>query len=155
MASRRPMVIVPPQPQQIQAGDSLGARATVTGSTANPTSANAAFVVIPEMTLTVTTIGGQLLALFDADFHIAAVADNFNYALFLDGVEIAGTRRQVSCNLAVTLGLLTVDTLAPCSAHALITLAAGSHTVDTRWAAIGGSARANDTQRKLTVIELF
>lgn len=154
MASRKPLVIVPGQVEQIQAGDSLGARATVNGVTVDPTSTNAAFVVIPEMTLSVTTIGGQLEALFDATFHVFGL-DNFNYALFLDGVEVDGTRRQVSCNFTLSLGILNIDNQQPSSNHALLTLAAGPHVIDVRWARLGGTARANGVQRKLTVIELF
>lgn len=156
MASRKPLVVASPQLEQIQSGDSLGARSTVNGSTSNPTSTNPAFVVIPEMTTTVTTIGGALLVLFDATFHMAGLLDNFNYAIFLDGAEVAGTRRQVAVVLSVTLGVLSTDNQQPSSSHALVLApSVGSHTVDVRWAQVGGTARANLDQRKLTVAEIF
>lgn len=154
MASRKPLVIASQQLQQIQPGDTLGDRGTVTGSTANPTSSNASFVVIPEMTVSLTTAGGSVLVLFDCTFNIQTV-DSFSYAIFLDGVVVAGATRQVTSSFSLSLGLLTLDDQQPASVHALLTLAAGAHTIDVRWARLGGTARAFSTQRKLSAIELF
>ena len=154
MPSRKPLVIVAGELQQIQAGDSLGVRSSVNGSTVDPTTSSATFVQIPEMTTTVTTVGGQLLVMFDCSFRVIGL-DSLMYALFIDGVEITGSRRQAACVFTLSLGLLNIDNQQPSSAHALVSPSAGSHTVDVRWARIGGVARANDVQRKLTVVELF
>lgn len=155
MASRKPLVIASQQLQQLQPGDTLGDRGTVTGSTANPTSSNASFVVIPEMTVSLTTAGGSVLVLFDCTFNIQTV-DSFSYAIFLDGVVVAGATRQVTSSFSLSLGLLTLDDQQPASVHALLLApAAGAHTIDVRWARLAGTARAFGTQRKLSAIELF
>jgi hypothetical protein len=156
MTSRRPLVASGGLTEQVQAGDSLGVRSSVNGTTSSPTSTNAAFVVIPEMTTTVTTIGGDLLCIFDSGFNLLSPNDSFNFALFLDGVEVTGTRRQVTLSVSVTLGLINTDNQQPSGCHAFITgVSAGAHTLTARWAVLAGTARANLTQRKLTLVELF
>lgn len=156
MASRKPLVVASAQVEQVQSGDVVGARATASGSTSNPSSSSAGFVLIPEMTVTLITSGGDLRLDFDATLNIQQLADDLNYALFLDGAELAGTRRELTCGLSVTLGILTINSKAPCSVHCLVQgVAAGSHTVEARWAAVSGTARANGTQRKITAIEVF
>jgi hypothetical protein len=154
MASRKPLVIVAPQIEQIQTGDTLGVRSSADGTTSGPTTTSATFVVIPEMTLTVTTTGGQLLTLFDGDFNIQG-GDDFLIAVFLDGSEVAGTRRELALTFTLTLGVLTLSSDQTASNHVLLAASTGSHTVDVRWQRTAGTARANGTQRKLTLIEMF
>jgi hypothetical protein len=155
MANRKPVVVATAQVEQVQAADTVGAQAQAVGTTSGPTSTNAAFVVIPEMTTTITTIGGSVLVLFDSGFNVQG-GDSFNIALFLDGVEVANTRRQITLSFTITLGILTLDNQQPASTHSLLTgLAAGAHTIDVRWANLAGTNRATLTQRILTVKELF
>lgn len=156
MASRKPVVIAPPQLEQIQSGDTVGARATAIGTTSSPTTTSATFVTIPEMTLTLTTSGGDLRIDFDCSFAIAQVNDDMNYALYLDAAQVSGSVREFSSGLSITLGILSINSKGPCSVHALIQgLAAGAHTVEARWVAIGGTARANLVQRRITAMEMF
>lgn len=156
MASRKPVVMVSPQLGQVQPGDTIGARATAIGSTSSPTTTSAVFVQIPEMTLSLTTSGGDLRIDFDCTFQIAQITDDMNYALYVDAVQVPGSVREFTAGLSITLGLLTINSKGPCSVHALLTgLAAGAHTVEARWAAVSGAARANLTQRRITAIEMF
>lgn len=117
------------------------------GSTANPVYALAAFSVIDEMTSSVTTSGGTMLASFTGTAEIQA-SDAWAYALFLDGAEVTGSRRHVELAAGGATLRITV------AAQALVPAAAGVHTVDVRWSRSAGSARMYAAQRALSVIEL-
>lgn len=156
MASRKPVVMAPPQLGQVQSGDTVGARATAVGTTSSPTTTSASFVLIPEMTLSLTTSGGDLRVDFDATFQILQLNDDMNYALFVDGAVVPGSTREFTAGLSITLGILSINSKGPCSVHALVQgLAAGAHVVEARWQAASGTARANLTQRRITAVEVF
>lgn len=154
MASRKPLVISGGQVQQIPAGDTLGARATVNGSTSPATTTSASMVVMPDMTLSFTTIGGLLDVRFDMTVQTLTL-DSMQFAIFLDGAEVPGTRRSTRANLSISLGILTLDNFQPGGCHAQLAPAAGAHTVDVRWLALAGTARCKDTERKLSIVEYW
>lgn len=118
----------------------------VAGSTADPTTASSTYVVVPEMSITLSTTGNSVLVQFSSSFNVNA-ADSFDFSIFVDGSEHANAHRHVQCATAIA-GL-------PSSTQALITgLGAGNHTFDVRWKASSGSARALGILRSLVAAEL-
>lgn len=126
------------------------------GTTPDPTTTSATFVLMPEMTLTRTTVGGDLVVDFGMSARVTGtlvLADTIEVTIFLDGIEVPSSRRAIGYNIAVTLDVtldLTIQTL-------LSTVAAGSHTVEVRWRRPGatGAARCEGTRRSLRVLELM
>jgi hypothetical protein len=118
----------------------------VAGSTSGPTTASAAYVVIPEMTLPLNTNGKTVLIQFSSSFNLQA-ADAFDFAIHVDGsIHAPSTRHMESATAVASL---------VGSTQALITgLAAGAHTFDVRWKQTAGSARAVGVLRSLIVTEL-
>jgi hypothetical protein len=130
------------------------ARGTVVGSTSAPTTSSGTPAVIPEMTVTKTTLGGVVLVLFSGSFTLLT-GDAGTIALYLDAVLIPGTERSVS----YTSSAGALDPAASISASygvsALLEgVAAGSRIFDVRWSASAGSLRAITTRRSLSVAEL-
>lgn len=121
------------------------ASSEVVGTTANPSSVSVAFVLLPEMTLALTTNGGPVLVLFSSTLSTLVDGDSFDYAIFVDGVEVVPSERRFDPPGATNI---------PGSTQALLTLAAGAHTFEVRWKAVIGSAAAFGTDRSLTVVEL-
>lgn len=126
------------------------------GTTVDPTSTSASFQVIPEMTITFTSIQLDAHAIFSCTFRMIS-GDNFDIAIFVDGVEYPGTRRHMQFTGASgVLGLSpgSIDGTSGIT-HALISgLSAASHTIDVRWSRSAGTARCVGTQRKLIVKEV-
>lgn len=140
---------VPAQPVTLAKGVSLG-------STADPTSTGAAFAVIPQMTLTLSTTRATVFASFVGTVQVLS-ADTWVLAIFLDAAEVTGTRQTVNFFGGSLIGLLParLDSI-PVSTQALITgLAGGTHTIDIRWAVTAGTARAVGTQRSLICVEIL
>ena len=123
-----------------------GADAEVVGTTSGPTTASGSFVVIPEMTESVTSAGGSLLVQFSGSFGFAA-ADAFDFSIFVDNSEVANSRRHMES--AIILASMVGST------QALVKgLAAGAHIIEVRWRATAGAARAVGTLRSLTIVEV-
>lgn len=129
-------------------GQEALARDSTTASTSDPTQASATPAVIPEMTLTVTTVGGDVVLAFDMGLELQD-GDAGTIQLYVDGVAVASTLRDMVFNVVAgnvdgspSIGALVED------------LAAGSHTFDVRWAATAGSMRCNGLQRSLRVFEM-
>lgn len=125
------------------------------GTTANPTHTLATYAVIPEMTIPITTFGGNIIVDFNGDFTALSL-DDWDIAIFLDAVESAKTRRKIAFTatfglIGLLLGFIGGSVVA---IHAVLYgVAPGAHTVDVRWRAIVGTARANGTRRSLYVQE--
>lgn len=116
------------------------------GTTAGPTTASGSYVVIPEMTKTLSTNGKNVLIEFSSSFNIQA-ADAFDFAIHVDGAEHAPSKRHMES--ATLIASLVGSTMA------LVTgLAAGSHVFDVRWKATAASARAVGILRSLIITEL-
>lgn len=138
------------------AGISTEAEYQAVGVTSAPTTTSGTFVVIPEMTLPFTVQGNKQFIMFSGDFTMHN-GDDWNFALFLDAVEIANTRRLMQ--EVDPGGLLGTPGMIPGfptnTAIVLSTLVVGSsHTVDVRWAVTGGTARATLTQRALIIQDI-
>lgn len=136
-------------------GPQPSAASQANGSTATPTTTSATFVVIPEMTVTVVLTSGKALVSFSGDFNMQH-NDNWAFAVFVDGVEATGTRRNMNfvsaTGLVVTNG--SIPGLEASTTHFATGLVPGSHTFDVRWIVTGGTARAVSTQRKIIVMEV-
>lgn len=127
------------------------------GSTSSPFTTSNSFVALPEMTLTGTTSGGNLIIDFQGTFSVTAtliLGDSVEIAVFLDGSQVTAIPVQ---GASIALGL-TVSTTMPLGISGYLTgVSAGSHTVDIRYRRPGGTgaARSVSTQRCLRVVEVL
>lgn len=126
------------------------------GSTNAPTTTSGSFVVIPEMTVTLTFQGGTAFVNFSGSFNIQN-NDQWNFAIFVDGVEAPGTRRLMHAIMSTALLGATgqFPGIEASVSHLATNLSPGTHTFDVRWAVVGGTARANSTNRKIIAMEVF
>ncbi len=132
------------------------ARSSTTGVTSAPTQASGTPAVIPEMTLTLTTQGGSLDVDFSCAFDVRS-GDAGTVQLYLDGVALSGTIRTISyTGSSGVLGLVpgSIGGLPVAVSWRIDNLAAGSHTVDARWARTSGTLRAVTTQRSISAVEI-
>lgn len=134
----------------------VSASGTVPGTTSAPTQTSGTYAVIPEMTLTVTTHGGNVLVAFDGSFDLQS-GDDWLVSIFVDGAQNSASEREAKFFGGSLLGLTPAEVQAvPIGCSALVTgLAAGSHTFDARWRRLAGTARALSTQRQLSVVEVL
>jgi hypothetical protein len=119
--------------------------ASATGSTSGPTTASASYATQAEMTVTISTIGGDIEASYDGQLKNSDLAANTFVAFSLDGAAEVHERawnQQVADQYAVVS-----------MAHRFTAVAAGSHTVTVRWKVSAGTATANGTRRDLIVEE--
>jgi hypothetical protein len=131
-----------------------GARASVIGSTSGPTRTTATFAVLPEMTATISTSGGDVELSFSGSFSFLT-GDAFDFALFMDGSEIAGSRRHEA--YTSSQGLLDPtgsDTRTVEITFLVQSVTSGSHTFDVRWAQAAGTATAVGTERSFFALEI-
>lgn len=130
--------------------------ASANGTTNAPTTTSGSFVVIPEMTVTLNFQGGTAYVDFSGSFNMQN-NDQWNYAIFVDGVEAPGTRRLMHVIMSTAL-LGTTGSfpgIESSVSHLATNLSPGSHTFDVRWQVLGGTARANSTNRKIIAMEVF
>jgi hypothetical protein len=122
-------------------------RAVAVGSTANPTTTSTTVVDMPDMAITLTTMGGDLLVWGHADVYNGTTNFGVNVGISLDGAAVVGLSTPI-----VAVGGQTVTAIG----LALFTgVAAGSHTIKLRWwVAFGGTATASGTARQLLVEEV-
>lgn len=130
----------------------IGAKSIVTGSTSNPTTTSATYVVIPEMTITLLTFRSVRID-FTGAFNVQS-NDDFTLGIHENGTLIPGAEYRVSFFGGSLLGLVPAAiTSFPVGLSALTTSTPGSNTYDIRWKRTAGTARALLTQRQLIVIE--
>lgn len=127
----------------------------VTGSTSAPTTTSASYVVIPEMTLTITTQGGSIVVGFNGSFNVRD-GDDFTIGIHQDG-SLVGKEQRLAFFGGTLLGLTPASmTSYPAIISARIaTPSAASHTYDVRWKVAAGTARAITTLRQMTVTEII
>jgi len=127
----------------------------VTGSTSAPTTTSNSYVVIPEMTSTIVTSGGNVLLFFNGSFNVQS-DDDFTIGIHQDSVLISDTERRVSFFGGSLLGLTPANMVsAPISIFGIVSPSTGSHTYDVRWKQSAGTARAITTMRQFTTIEIL
>jgi len=101
-------------------------------------------VLMTDMSVSITTVGGPILCLFECISNNSAAGNVNVFDLFVGG--ILQTRRQLTAPVAgydVYLALLWSQALA-----------AGTYTVQANWAVTAGTATSIGNQRSLTVVEL-
>jgi hypothetical protein len=119
-----------------------------TPTTSAPTTTSTSFVVLPEMTITADFGGNELLIIFTGTFQQSANASVVAVGIHDGGTVIeAGARTEHNFpNSGRPTPFSIVRRYAP---------AAGSRTIDVRWAVSGGTTGTNlTTQRQLLVLEL-
>jgi hypothetical protein len=108
------------------------------------------------MTITLITAHPDVFVSFNSTFEVQS-NDDWDAAVFVDGVEVVGTRRNFDFFGGSLLGLTParIDGF-PGALHALVQgLAAASHTFTVQWKVNAGTARATDVERSLIVFELL
>lgn len=127
-------------------GRSNGQSSVTVGTTSAPTTSSGTPATIPEMTKTITTRGGNLLAIFQGQFFHSALAGSATLGFTLDGgaqVATSSWQDPVSNDSAI----LVIK-------HLFVNVAPGSHTVLVQWATSGAMLTAATTLRELTLIEM-
>jgi hypothetical protein len=119
----------------------------VQATTANPTTTSASFVDLADMTATLTTTGGRVLAFLVGQYTVTAVSGGvITQGLSLDAAAEAGAQGEAPSGLNVQISIFAMADLG--------TPTAASHTIKGRWAVGGGStASAIGVNRRLLVIE--
>lgn len=128
--------------------DSIVQSTLAAGSTSNPNTTSASYADIPEMTCTLITTGGDLIAAIDGCFYVNAGGIDTFLAFSLDGAAEVHIRDM---NLGGS-----VSTLLSMS-HRFANVAAGSHTVTARWRVSPGTVNtltAFGAFRDMTLVEL-
>ena len=129
------------------AGHSISQTSVATGATNNPTTTSGAFVDVPEMALTMTTTGGDVLAWFTtaAQPTILSAICTFSFKVDAGGNVFQNPASQPASTSALcAVSLVGVFT----------GLSAGSHTFKVQWATNAGTLQAYATLRYLIVVEL-
>ena len=127
------------------AANSVTQSGYVEGSTSGPTTTSSSYADLAEMSVTLTTTGGDLLVDFDAGAYASTGGLTATFAISLDGASEVHIRDYNLGSSAVT----------PLSLHHRFTsVSAASHTVKIRWKTSGGTITAFGTQRSLRVVEL-
>jgi hypothetical protein len=116
-----------------------------TPSSSSPGTSNGTFILMPEMTVSIATVGGPITIAFYSDCYGAVAGNTANFDIYVDGSS-------------VTKGL--IYNIQAVNAHFGVALlhnmpiASGNHTVEVRWFnGGGGGIYAYSTYRTLTVTE--
>jgi hypothetical protein len=116
------------------------------GSSSGPTTVSASYADLTDMSVTLTTRGGVLLAWFSGQFSHSAAGSSVTAALSLDAAaEVAPVAFSEP-----TIGFAAALT----TCFRFTGVSAGSHTVKVRWLTSGATATASGTSRVLTVQEV-
>lgn len=134
-------------------GQEVFGQGRATATTSAPTNAGA-LAVVPEMSVTIATLGGPVLVSAQATLDVRD-GDAGSAALYVDGAQIASTLSDVAFaggvgaldpNASGTQDLSFLDLV--------VGLAAGSHTFELKWARTAGTLRAIGLERGLHAREL-
>ena len=115
------------------------------GKTSNPATASATYVDLPDMSVTMTTTGGDVLVLFFGVFQNSGAGNMTSINLYADaaGDGFAG------CAAPAADYTFNISTMAKFTG-----LSAASHTFKVKYAASAGTTTASGTSRYMLVIEL-
>jgi hypothetical protein len=120
-------------------------RLVVAGSTSSPTTTSTTYVNMPDMSISITTTGGDLLCWGLACVSNSTTGDSVQVAISLDGATATGGQSINADNSGASI---------PVAVQWLFTgVSAGAHTVTLQWLAAGGTATAFGTFRSLIVME--
>lgn len=121
-------------------------RAVALGTTSGPTTASGSNATIPEMTITRTTAGGDLLVVYVSSFAHSTVGASVTHNLKLDAGANAFDITQNAIAANNYQQIVTADLFTGVSA--------ASHTVVAQWNTSAATATAHTTNRRLIWIEL-
>lgn len=133
------MMQISGNPRRMQTGHAVG-------SSVSPTTTSASYSDMADMSVTLTTIGGDLAVWFDATFTISATGQAGVVGLSLDGAAEVAERlfQETDTGGYAPFGIV----------HRFTGVAAGSHTVKVRWYVNGGATlTAYSRARSLLVQE--
>lgn len=127
------------------AANAITQTGAATGSTSGPTTASASYADLANMSVTLTTVGGDLLVDFDGTFSHSTAVNSVFIAFSLDAAAEVHERYITSpgVNYGLTFHLR----------HRFTGVSAASHTVKVRWKTDGGTATAVTTLRDMIVTE--
>ena len=117
----------------------------VAGATAGPTTTSTTNVDLPDLSVTLTTAGGDLLVFFWSMVSVNAVGVQSRYYFSLDGAEtLIGLPHSPSTDYQFPMmGFIRYTGVS-----------AASHTVKVRWSTVSNTLTARDTSRALLVVEV-
>lgn len=132
---------------QTVAGTTNPTSGRAVGTTSGPTTTSATFATLAEMSVTVTTTGGNLLINFAGNFNVLR-NDDARLQVFVDGTALGPEYTLTNANNDIGIFMAAINELKT-------GLAAGSHTVTLQWRRVGGTARAYLVNRTLIVSEVL
>jgi hypothetical protein len=130
------------------AAGAVSQRVLVPGINANPSTTSTTYVDIPDMLVTLTTTGGDLLVWANVSASNSGVGNFSLLGLSIDGAAEVGEVVMV----AAVAGSGSMQTLGTFWWYAAPS--AASHTIKARWRVSGGTLSNNLTMRQLLVCEL-
>lgn len=116
------------------------------GSTVAPTTTSASYADLADMSVTLSTTGGDLMVWFTGTFTHSTPSNSITVAISLDGAAEVGPMNtyppiaNYQQNVAVVYRFSAPST--------------ASHTIKVRWATSGATATAVSTLRQLFVMEV-
>jgi hypothetical protein len=117
------------------------------GSTANPTTTSTTLVDLPDMVLSISTIGGDVLISLCAVFSCTTLNAIVQMQLNLDGADVANAIAQASMGVANQTVTLSIR-------WRIAAPATAGHTIKGRWSTSAGTATATWQYRALVAEEL-
>lgn len=144
-------VPAPPAPGSISTGmiaaNAVTASHLASGASSNPSTTSAAFVNVPDLSVTFTaTVTEDVLVTFVMSVSVSA-AGLAQFAVNIDGAGDSGPQVD-NPPVAPSVALVTVH-------YVFLAVAAGAHTISARWTVAGGATLSGfGANRYLTVTEL-
>ncbi len=126
--------------------NSITQRTSAVGSSSSPTTTSGTYVDMTDMSVTLTTTGGDLLVWFAGTIQNSTSGQGVKAALSLDGAaEVNGaTFVTAAANQQASLALV----------HRFAAPSSASHTVKVRWFVSGGTGTAVGTDRSVVMQEV-
>lgn len=121
-------------------------RASAAGTTSYPTTTTVAYGDMPEMVVSLTTTGGDLLAWFNATVYHSVAGQYISMAFSLDGAAEVAAQTYSAGAASQQMPVAAV--------YRWAAPAAGAHTVKVRWGTGAATATAAAVQRFVLVMEV-
>jgi hypothetical protein len=128
------------------AANAITQRAFAAGATSGPTTTSTTFVDLPDMTVTLTTNGGDLVAVLVLDSYNSNAGVFNSIGLSLDAAAEVGVVLATCPGVSFDFVMTTL--------HYWTGVSAASHTIKGRWRTQSNTATAFGTNRRLFVMEL-
>jgi len=126
----------------------VGAIDIASGDTSGPTTTSTSYVDLTDMSVTLTTKGGDLLVFFSGIFKNSTSGQTVFIVPLIDS-EAVTSPSQMGMTEPGTNSMVPMSLI-----HRFTGVAAGSHTVKIQWLVSDGTAAAEGKQRQLIVLEV-